>query len=176
MPQRLLCIWCLCGFVFAATPGIWLDVPFIRQEKDGCGAASIAMVMQYWRTQQSKPIDSSANAVVIQRALYSRKDHGIHASALEHYFQQNGFQTFAFAGKRDDLKQHLAKGRPLIVALKPSPLETSLHYVVVVGLDPEQDVVYVNDAAQRKLLKQEWPGFEKQWSAVGYWTLLALPK
>jgi len=176
MPQRLLCILCLCGFVFAATPGVWLDVPFIRQEKDGCGAASIAMVMQYWRTQQSKPIDSRADAVAIQRALYSRKDHGIHASDLEHYFQQNGFQTFAFAGRRDDLQQHLGKGRPLIVALKPSALETSLHYVVVVGIDPEQGMVYVNDAAQRKLLKQEWPGFEKQWSAVGHWTLLALPK
>jgi ABC-type bacteriocin/lantibiotic exporter with double-glycine peptidase domain len=176
MPQRLLFILCLCGFVFAATPGVWLDVPFIRQEKDGCGAASIAMVMQYWRAQQSKPIGSSADAVAIQRALYSRKDHGIHASDLEHYFQQNGFQTFAFAGKRDDLQQHLGKGRPLIVALKPSALETSLHYVVVVGIDPAQDAVYVNDAAQRKLLKQEWPGFEKQWSAVGHWTLLALPK
>jgi ABC-type bacteriocin/lantibiotic exporter with double-glycine peptidase domain len=176
MPQRLVCILCLCGFVFAATPGIWLDVPFIRQEKDGCGAASIAMVMQYWRIQQSKPIDSNADAAEIQRALYSRKDHGIHASDLEHYFRQNGFQTFAFAGKRDDLKQHLAQGRPLIVALKPSPLKTSLHYVVVVGIDPGQDVVYVNDAAQRKLLKQDWAAFERQWSAVGHWTLLALPK
>jgi ABC-type bacteriocin/lantibiotic exporter with double-glycine peptidase domain len=176
MPQRLLCILCLCGFVFAAVPGVWLDVPFIRQEKDGCGAASIAMVMQYWSAQQSKPIDSSSDAVEIQRTLYSRKDHGIHASDLEHYFQQNGFQTFAFVGKRDDLKQHLRKGRPLIVALKPSALETSLHYVVVVGIDPGQDVVYVNDAAQRKLLKQEWTAFERQWSAVGHWTLLALPK
>jgi len=167
---------CLCGFVYAATPGVWLDVPFIRQEKDGCGAASIAMVMQYWRAQQRKPIDSSADATEIQRVLYSSKDHGIHASDLEHYFQQNGFQTFAFAGKWDDLTQHLGKGRPLIVALKPSALETSLHYVVVVGVDLEQGLVYVNDAAQRKLLKQEWPAFEKQWSAVGNWTLLALPK
>ena len=176
MPQRLLCILCLCGVVFGATPGVWLDVPFIRQEKEGCGAASIAMVMQYWRAQQSRPIDSSADAVEIQRVLYSSKDHGIHASDLEHYFQQNGFQTFAFAGTRDDLKRHLEKGRPLIVALKPSALESSLHYVVVVGIDPDQGVVYVNDAAQRKLLKQEWAGFEKQWSAVKHWTLLALPK
>ena len=176
MPQRLLCILCLCGFVFAAAPGVWLDVPFIRQEKDGCGAASIAMVMQYWRTKQNKPIDSSADAVEIQRILYSSKDHGIHASELEHYFRQNGFQTFAFAGKRDDLAQHLEKGRPLIVALKPSALAASLHYVVVVGVDPAQDVVYINDAAQRKLLKQDWHGFEKQWGAVRHWTLLALPK
>ncbi len=176
MPQRLLCILCLCGIVFAATPGIWLDVPFIRQEKDGCGAASIAMVMQYWLKQQAKPADASSDAVEIQRALYSSKDHGIHASDLEAYFQQHGFQTFAFAGKWDDLKQHLEKGRPLIVAVKPSALETSLHYVVVVGVDPAANVVYLNDAAERKLLKQDRMTFEKQWKAVKQWTLLALPK
>jgi ABC-type bacteriocin/lantibiotic exporter with double-glycine peptidase domain len=176
MPQRLLCILCLCGFVFAATPGVWLDVPFIRQEKDGCGAASIAMVMQYWLKQQAKPVETSADAVAIQRALYSSKDHGIRAADLEDYFQQHGYQTFAFAGKWDDLKQHLEKGRPLIVALKPSALETSLHYVVVVGVDPAQDVVYLNDAAERKLLMQDRASFEKQWKAVKQWTLLALPK
>jgi uncharacterized protein YvpB len=62
------------------------------------------------------------------------------------------------------------------VALKPSGLEASLHYVVVVGIDPEQDVVYLNDAAERKLLKQDRVSFEKQWKAVKQWTLLALPK
>src|ERR1044071_7536926 len=176
MPQRLICIFCLCGFVFAATPGVWLDVPFIKQEKEGCGAASIAMVMQYWLKQQARPADASADAEAIPRTLYSGAEHGIRAQDMERYFQQHGFQTFVFKGKWDDLKQHLEKGRPLIVALKPSALENALHYVVVVGIDPEQDVVYMNDAAQRKLLKQEWPGFEKQWSAVGHWTLLALPK
>ncbi len=166
---------CLCGFVFAATPGAWLDVPFIKQEKEGCGAASIAMVMQYWRKQQARPVDASADAVEIQRELYSSKDHGIRASDMENYFQQHGFKAFTFAGTWNDLRQHLAKGRPLIAALKPAALETSMHYVVVVGVDPEQNVVLLNDAAQRKLLKQERASFEKQWSAVGRWTLLALP-
>ena len=176
LPQRLICILCLCGFVFAATPGVWLDVPFIRQEKEGCGAASIAMVMQYWSKKQNKPIDTTSDAVAIQRVLYSGKDHGVRASDVQRYLQEHGFRTFAFAGKWDDLAQHLAKGRPLIVALKPSTLETPLHYVVVVGVDPEEDVVLLNDAAQRKLLKQERGSFEKEWSAVGRWTLLALPK
>ncbi|HWF02288.1 MAG TPA: C39 family peptidase [Candidatus Angelobacter sp.] len=181
MPQRLLCILCLCGFVFAATvyattPGVWLDVPFIRQEKDGCGAASIAMVMQYWLKQKNSPMEPASDAVAIQRDLYLRKDHGIRASDLEAYFQQHGFQTFIFVGKWDDLQQHIAKGRPLIVALKPSALETQLHYVVVVGVDTTENVVYLNDAAERKLLKQDRASFEKQWKAVKQWTLLALPK
>jgi hypothetical protein len=34
----------------------------------------------------------------------------------------------------------------------------------------------VNDPAQRKLLKQERSKFEKQWSAAGKWTLLAVPR
>jgi ABC-type bacteriocin/lantibiotic exporter with double-glycine peptidase domain len=177
LPQRLSFIVCLCGLIFAqAASGVWLDVPFIRQEKDGCGAASIAMVMQYWLKQQAKVAGSSADAVAIQHALYSSKDHGIRASDLERYFQDHGFRTFAFHGKWDDLEQHLKKGRPLIAVLKPSALETSLHYVVVVGIDPEQSIVYLNDAAQRKLLKQERASFEKEWKAVGQWTLLALPK
>ena len=41
MPQGLAVV-CLCGIVFAAqSSGVWLDVPFVRQEKDGCGAAVI---------------------------------------------------------------------------------------------------------------------------------------
>lgn len=190
-PQRLVFLSCLCGIVlltapfalkpFAAvpsssTPGVWLDVPFIKQPKDGCGAASIAMVMQYWRRQQARPADSGADPAIIQRTLFSSKDHGIRASDMERYFQQHDFQTFAFAGTWNDLKQHLDKGRPLIVALKPSAMERSLHYVVVVGADPARGIIYLNDAAERKLLKQERSTFEKQWSAVGRWTLLALPK
>jgi uncharacterized protein YvpB len=62
------------------------------------------------------------------------------------------------------------------VALKPITGQTSLHYVVVVGVDPEENTVAVNDPAQKKLLKMERPAFEKEWNAVQRWTLLALPK
>ena len=168
---------CLCGLALATqTSGVWLDVPFIKQEKDGCGAASIAMVVQYWQKQQPESNIATADPVAIQRALYSSKAHGIYASDLEHYFHEHAFTTYAFQGTWDDLRQHLEKGRPLIVALKPLPAEASLHYVVVVGLDWRQNVVQVNDAAQRKLLKEDRNNFEKEWHAAGHWTLLALPQ
>src|SRR3954452_6913299 len=168
MPQRFRASLGLCGIFLSATmlagaSGIWLDVPFIRQEKDGCGAASIAMVMQYWQKQRSLPPDSGSDAAAIQHSLYSSKDRGIRARDMARYFQQHGFQSFAFTGKWEDLQQHLEKGRPLIVALKPSAMESSLHYVVVAGVEPDQDLVLLNDAAQRKLLKQERASFEKQW-------------
>src|SRR6266852_6892480 len=143
------------GVLFAADPsGVWLDVPFVKQEKDGCGAASIAMVMQYWQLQQGRSGNPTAEAAQIQRALHSDAAHGIYASDMQRYFQQNGYVTFAFAGQWSDLKQHLEKGRPLIAALKPGSL-VPLHYVVVAGLDPERHLVLLIEPAQRKLLKEE---------------------
>lgn len=161
----------------ARTPGVWLDVPFVRQEKNGCGAASIAMIMQYWQSQlrrQGEPGRAGGDdAREIQRALYSRPAHGIYASDLEHYLQQHGFRTFAFAGTWGDLEQQLEKGRPLIVAVAPA--HSARHYLVVAGLDWQQNMVLANDPAQRKLLKQTRSNFEREWKAAANWTLLAVP-
>ena len=167
----------VCGALVAADlHGVWLDVPFVKQEKDGCGAASIAMVMQYWQHQKGEPAGQDSDAARIQHALYSAKAHGIYASDMERYFTENGFRTFTIRGEWEDLKQHLDKGRPLLVALKPAGGGSPLHYVVVTGIDQEQEIVMVNDPAQRKLLKQNRSGFEREWSAAGRWTLLALPQ
>lgn len=164
----------VCGMLLAADlPGVWLDVPFVKQEKDGCGAASIAMVMQYWQAQRSQPLNDASDATRIQHTLYSSKAHGIYASDMERYFQEQGFHTFTIRGEWEDLQQHLAQGRPLIVALKPAG-GGAMHYVVVTGLGPE--MVMVNDPAQRKLLQQDRPSFQREWSAAGKWTLLALPQ
>jgi ABC-type bacteriocin/lantibiotic exporter with double-glycine peptidase domain len=153
--------------------GVWLDVPFVKQEKDGCGAASIAMVMQYWQAQQGQPASDVSDAIRIQRKLYLPKAHGIFASDMERYLQENGFRTFTIRGEWEDLKQHLDKGRPLIVALKPAS-GGALHYAVVTGLGPE--ILMINDPAQRKLLQQGRANFEREWSAAERWTLLAVPQ
>jgi ABC-type bacteriocin/lantibiotic exporter with double-glycine peptidase domain len=168
---------CLCGVMTAAEDsGVWLDVPFVKQEKDGCGAASVAMVMQYWFKLQDRPDGENVDAAEIHRALYTPGARGVYASAMERYFKQRGFNTFAFRGGWEDLLNHLRKGRPLIVALKPSEAGAPLHYVVVAGLDPQAGLVLLNDPARRKLLKQDRADFEKQWSGVNKWTLLALPQ
>ena len=153
--------------------GVWLDVPFVKQEKNGCGAASIAMVMQFWQQQKQSQPDARSDAARIQRTLYSSPARGIYASEMERYFAENGFRTFVFTGRRDDLRQHLDKGRPLIVALKPGG-RAPLHYVVVTGMEPS--LVLLNDPAGRKLLKQELASFEKEWKNAGNWTLLAVPQ
>jgi ABC-type bacteriocin/lantibiotic exporter with double-glycine peptidase domain len=153
---------------------VWLDIPFVKQQKNGCGAASIAMVMRYWQRQPGQSLLAPGSEQIL-RDLYSQEARGIYASEMEKYFQQHGFQTFAGAGAWSDLKQHLGKGRPLIVALKPSR-GAPLHYVVVAGLDLTRELVLTNDPAQRKLLKETRSEFEKDWKRAGNWTLLAVPQ
>lgn len=177
LARSVVLVICICGSVCTAVAqSAWLDVPFIKQEKNGCGSASIAMVMQYWHKQQGRSLSDSSEATRIHQALYVPGADGIFASAMERYFQDHQFRTFSFRGDWEILQQHLQKGRPLIAALKPSGFNGALHYVVVVGLDLEEDILLLNDPWRRKLLKQDRSDFEKQWSATGEWTLLALPQ
>lgn len=164
------------AFVFAQNGAIWLDVPFVKQSPEGCGAASLAMVMQYWEAQKHATPSSDSDATHILESLHAPEAHGIYASAMERYLQKHGYQAFAFAGTWNDLSQHLQKGRPLIVALKPSGGAKILHYVVLAGIDPAAGLVMFNDPAGRKLTKLDRKSFEKEWNAAGSWTLLALPQ
>jgi predicted double-glycine peptidase len=154
---------------------IWIDVPFIRQEEKGCGAASIAMVMQYWRSEGYPVPEESSSPSRIMKLLYSKSAEGIRAEDLIQYLQEHGFQTFSFSGKLDDLSNHIEKGRPLIVSLEAEGKSGKLHFLVVSGIDSQNDLVLVNDPAERKLLKMKSATFEKRWKATNNWTLLAVP-
>jgi ABC-type bacteriocin/lantibiotic exporter with double-glycine peptidase domain len=170
-------VFCLAAVATSAWPqqaSPWIDVPFVKQPTEGCGAASVAMVMQYWQGREGK-IRSGSEVATIQRALYSQQAHGIYASDLERYLNEQDFETHVFRGDPALLQQQIEKGRPTIVALKPGR-GSQLHYVVVAGVDPLNRLMIVNDPAQRKLLKVESHQFEKEWQATGNWTLLAVPK
>jgi ABC-type bacteriocin/lantibiotic exporter with double-glycine peptidase domain len=174
--RRAILAVLLFGCIAAArAQEVRLDVPFVKQAAEGCGAASIAMVMQYWSVLEARTPGERANPAYILRSLHSRAGHGIYASAMSRYFEEQGFQAYVFTGDWTMLEQHLQKGRPLIVALKPSAMERSLHFVVVAGMDSQNQIILVNDPAERKLRKLDRVAFEKQWGGVQRWTLLALP-
>ncbi|MGI9072277.1 MAG: C39 family peptidase [Bryobacteraceae bacterium] len=117
-----------------------------------------------------------ADEKTIQAALYSPEAKGVYGSDMERYLHQAGFSTFRFAGDWSDLRQHLSKGRPLIVCLQPKSPHDPLHYVVVTGLGKNQDSVLLNDPARGKLIRENGGRFEKEWKATGHWTLLVLPQ
>ena len=169
---RIFALFLLAATARAQTSSIWIDVPFVHQPREGCGAASIAMVMNYWAAQAGgrKPADADS----IQHELYSPREHGITTDQMQMYLREHGFQVFALNGAWADLEEQLRKGRPLIVALKPRG-QRELHYVVIDGIDPARGMITMNDPAERKLLTRERAGFEQEWSATHNWMLLAVP-
>ena len=170
-------ILCFCALVLASDPtSIWLDVPFVQQTREGCGAACIAMVMQYWDRKEGLAHRGEADASTILTRLHSPEAHGIYASSMKSYLDEQGYRTFVVRGTWDDLDQHLRKGRPLIVALKPTGSSKIFHYVVIAGMDSANNLVMFNDPAGRKLSKLDRRTFEKEWKATDNWTLLAVPQ
>jgi predicted double-glycine peptidase len=157
----------------ASDSGLWLDVPYVHQEKDGCGSASLAMVMQYWKGKNFAVATERMDPGRIQRELYARKPRGIYASDMEKYLRDTGFEVFTFRGEWSDLRAQVGKGRPLIAGLKPNGAPA--HYVVVVGVDPEDAAVLLNDPERGKMVRTERREFEKAWQGTQTWTLLALP-
>jgi ABC-type bacteriocin/lantibiotic exporter with double-glycine peptidase domain len=155
--------------------GIWLDVPFIKQTVEGCGSASIAMLLQYWSAHGTQIGPERTDADAIQKQLYSRKAHGIYASDVEKYLRESGFRVFALRGEWSDLRDHLSKGRPLILSIEPGGSRAPLHYVVATGIDWQRDAVFLNDPARGKLLRIERAEFEKEWLAAKNYLLLAVP-
>jgi ABC-type bacteriocin/lantibiotic exporter with double-glycine peptidase domain len=155
---------------------VWLDVPFVKQTEEGCGSASLSMLLQYWSSHGTAIRTERTNPAAIQEKLYSKKARGIFASDMEQYLKESGFRVFAISGTWNDLQQHLSQGRPLIISIQPGNKKALYHYVVVTGIDLEHQAVFLNDPARGKLLRVERAEFEREWQAARNWMLLAVPE
>ena len=133
------------------------------------------MIMQYWAAQQHRPITSAEQVGTIQKHVYTPRLHGATPAALEGYLQHHDYTTFAVRGSWQELDRQIRKGRPLIVALRPSG-QRALHYVVIDGIDTQRGLVMMNDPELRKLLPEGKKQFEKEWAATHEWLLLAVPR
>jgi predicted double-glycine peptidase len=159
----------LVALIAVLASATWIDVPFTEQEKNGCGSASVWMVMEYWGKSPQSPEQ-------IHSLLYSKEAGGVYAADMERFFGQHGFRTVSFTGEWNDLTENIAKGRPLIVSIEADSRGTLSHYVLVTGVDEKQQIVLVNDPARRKLLPIARSDFEKSWDATNRWALLAVPE
>jgi len=88
------------------------------------------------------------------------------------FARERGFTAIAYAGDAQQLREMVAKGRPLIVAWALAP--GRFHNVVVVGVDRARNVI-VNDPAVGAGRTLSAADFEKRWVGAGRWTLLVQP-
>ncbi len=142
-----------------------LKVPFFKQQKNGCGAASVAMVMNYWGVQQ----DPSET----YRQLYDAELKGIPLIEMKQYLENSGFLAYTLRGGWSDLEQHLDKGRPVVVSLKKKD-SSPIHFAVITGTAKDQ--VLLNDPTRKGTTRMKRAAFEKQWSNSEGWMLLAVPR
>jgi predicted double-glycine peptidase len=174
MNRKFLLAALLIG-VIAAQEVVTLPVPFVKQTKEGCGSAAIAMIVEYWRDQLPMAGIPPADAASIQERLHAPEAKGIYGSDMEAYFRATGFHAFRFKAETSDLLEHLSRGRPIIVCLQPAR-RAPLHYVVVAGFDPAKKTFLLNDPARGKFLREESSRFLKSWKGTGNWAMLAVPK
>lgn len=164
-------IACLSASVYGAS----LDVPFVRQDKQGCGAASVAMVMQYWANQGADLPPGAMDPSVIYRLLYDPKLHGSSGEAMADYLRGHAFAAFAIEARWSDLASNISRGRPVIVGLKPSNDEP-VHFVVVIGLEQNASKILFHDPARRASVPMGVAPFEAEWRRTGNWALIATPE
>jgi predicted double-glycine peptidase len=173
MTRRRAAIWILtCALAVPAAAAEHLKVPFFRQEKNGCGAASVAMVVHYWRAVVPQPDSTSPSPGTIYDLLYRPERKGILLADMRRYLEELGFRAFTLRAEWTDLQQNLAKARPLIVGLKKKP-KGRIHFAVVIAADA--DHVWLNDPTQRSVGRVRQSEFARQWELADRWLLLATP-
>ncbi len=170
MRRTCLAVVFAAGCYAAASPR--LSLPFYSQEKNGCGAASVAMVMRYWENQRPEPTLSAPSPMQVYESLYRPEQKGIRLADMETYLDEMGFRAFALHGEWTDVEEQLAKGRPLIVGLKEGR-KKAMHFVVVAGVDG--GLVWLNDPTRKKPNRMKQADFEKRWALADRWMLLAAP-
>ena len=142
-----------------------LDVPFVPQGKDTCGAAALAMVLRYW--------GQDVGHDEIAAELLEPELHGIAGSRLAAFASARGMTAVAHAGDLGHLRGHVGKGRPLIVAWAMGG--GRYHDVVVTGFDDASREVIVHDPARGASRRVDVALFERRWARAGRWTLLVAP-
>ncbi len=157
---------------YCAAASLPLAVPFYAQKKNGCGAASVAMVMHYWENGRPGPSAIYPSPENLYGLLYRPGRKGILLADMKRYLEDMRFRVFTLRGRWEDVEGQLAKGRPLIVALKKGQ-SAAIHFVVVTGAGDES--VWLNDPTRNKPNRVKRPEFEKRWAFADRWMLLAFP-
>jgi len=132
-------------------------VPFIRQDSQFCGPASLASVMTF----HGVPEDQNT----IGAAVYSEKLQGALITDLEKYARQKRFETKSGRGTVEELKAEMDRKRPVIVLVDLGFWVVSKpHYLVVFGYDAKGFTAHDGFVASKRYHYDE---FREIWGKMG---------
>jgi ABC-type bacteriocin/lantibiotic exporter with double-glycine peptidase domain len=143
-------------------------IPFYPQKKYQCGPASLAAVLNFWGQNDSPE--------QIAQAIYLPRLKGSLSLDLWRYASDKGYDARMQEGSLEKLQAHLARKQPVIAFLNLGLTFFPIgHFLVVVGLDPKQQVViaYSGTEKDKRIPYRE---FLSDWKKTRYWSLVITPK
>jgi ABC-type bacteriocin/lantibiotic exporter with double-glycine peptidase domain len=126
------------------------------------------MVLRFW--------DRSVDQYELAGHFPSFPIKGLSGQQLKELAARYGFSAHSFPGHAQSVRDHLSKGRPLILALSSSRLLNFNHFVVLVGWDALKQEWIVHDPADGPYRRRSAKRLTAQWDQLHNWTLLVLPQ
>jgi tetratricopeptide (TPR) repeat protein len=115
-------------------------VPFEKWlERNYCGPACLAMVLNYWDETRS------FSQQKITDEIYDSESQVTYNSELVLYPRTKGFDSYSFQGNLRILKDVVGSGIPVIVLTKIIKQIGKGHYRVVIGFDDDEDQIIFHD-------------------------------
>jgi predicted double-glycine peptidase len=115
-------------------------VPFEKWlERNYCGPACLAMVLNYWDETRS------FSQQKISDEIYDSESQATYNSELVLYPRTKGFESYSFQGNLQILKDVVGKDIPVIVLTKTIKQIAKGHYRVVIGFDDNEDQIIFHD-------------------------------
>lgn len=115
-------------------------VPFEKWlERNYCGPACLAMVLNYWDETRS------FGQRKITDEIYDSESQATYNSEMILYPRTKGFESYSFQGNLQILKDVVGKDIPVIVLTKTIKQIGKGHYRVVIGFDDDRDQIIFHD-------------------------------
>mgnify|MGYP001825518795 CR=1 FL=1 len=143
-----------------------LDVPFVQQQTNTCGPASLAMLLQ-WNGRQ-------ATAEELVREVFAPERSGTLQLSLVAAARERGLLAYPIAG-REQLLAELGAGHPVIVLQQLARFgKPRWHYAVATGHTSGGEWIRLHSGTHPSVWQRAWR-FSRSWARADAWGLLVLP-
>lgn len=132
-------------------------VPFVKQDRQQCGPASLASVLSFY--------GASAQANSISEVTYDPRIRGTLITDLENFARRLGFQTECGQGTVEKMRRFINQKMPVIVLIDLGFwLVSKPHYLVLFGYNEKGFLAHDGEEASKIY---DFSEFRKNWEKLG---------
>ncbi len=139
------------------------EIPYVKQHGPQCAAASLSMVLSYYK----KEIDQDDIYAAIKSDYAGAQSHDI-----VQYPRSLSYKTFGYIGNLEDLKSRVDQGIPALVFLSPFGFG---HVVVVIGYDESKHQIIMHDPTVANNHAVGYDEFLAEWRQSGNECAIVVP-